>query len=60
MELVSQIEIAYELGYIEENEYNGFFKMAKNLSVKLTNYVRAIKTKGDKFSYTKNDCSTIV
>lgn len=42
MELVCQMEIAVELGYIEQSEYDGFIKMAKNLSVKMSNYLKTI------------------
>lgn len=42
MELVCQTEIAYELGYINSNEYNEHLIMTKNLSVKMTNYLRTL------------------
>ncbi len=42
MELVCQMEIALELGYIEQCEYEEFIKMVKNLSVKMSNYLRTI------------------
>ncbi|MDR5658770.1 four helix bundle protein [Serpentinicella sp. ANB-PHB4] len=42
MELVCQMEIALELGYIEESEYDEFIIMVKNLSVKMSNYLRTI------------------
>jgi four helix bundle protein len=42
MELVCQMEIALELGYIEQSEYDGFIKKVKNLSVKMNNYSKTI------------------
>lgn len=42
MELVCQMEIALEIGYIEQSEYDGFIKKTKNLSVKMSNFVRTI------------------
>jgi len=42
MELVCQMEIALELGYIERKEYDEFVKMVKNLSVKMSNYLKTI------------------
>jgi len=42
MELVCQMEIALELGYIEQIEYDEFIKMVKNLSVKMSNYLKTI------------------
>ena len=45
MELICQMEISHELGYIKEKEYREFLNSAKNLSVKLSNYVNAIKQK---------------
>ena len=44
MELVCQMEISLELGYIEYNEYENFMKQAKNLSVKMSNYVKTIQS----------------
>lgn len=42
MELVCQMEISLELGYIEQYDYDDFIKKAKNLSVKMSNYVKMI------------------
>lgn len=42
MELVCQMEIALELGYIEQSEYDEFVKMTKNLSVKMSNFIRTM------------------
>ena len=42
MELVCQMEIALELRYIEQSEYDEFIKMVKNLSVKMSNYLKTI------------------
>lgn len=42
MELVCQMEIALELEYIEQSEYDEFIKMVKNLSVKMSNFVRTM------------------
>ncbi len=42
MELVCQMEIALELEYIEQKEYDEFIKMVKNLSVKMSNFIRTI------------------
>ncbi|MBS4025553.1 MAG: four helix bundle protein [Clostridia bacterium] len=38
MELVCQMEIALELGYIEEKEYDELVKKTKNLAVKMSNF----------------------
>ena len=46
MELVCQMDISLDLGYIEESEYNKFIKMVKNLSVKMSNYIRAVMNNG--------------
>jgi four helix bundle protein len=43
MELICQMEIAYELNYIYEEEYKQFSEMAKNLSVKMSNFIARIK-----------------
>lgn len=45
MELICQMEISHELGYIKEGEYTDFLVSAKNLSVKLSNYTNAVKQK---------------
>lgn len=42
MELVCQMEIALELEYIEQSEYDEFIKKAKNLSVKMSNFLKTI------------------
>lgn len=42
MELVCQMEISFELGYINQSEYDQFIKMVKNLSVKMSNYLKTI------------------
>ena len=42
MELVCQTEIALELSYIEQSEYEELIKMATNLSVKMSNFLRNI------------------
>lgn len=42
MELICQMEISLELGYIAQKEYDEFAIRAKNLAVKLSNYVAAI------------------
>jgi len=42
MELICQMEISLELGYIDENEYREFNDLARNLAVKLSNFVKAI------------------
>lgn len=42
MELICQMEISLEIGYIEQQEYDEFLKRAKNLAVKLSNFVKAI------------------
>jgi four helix bundle protein len=43
MELICQMEIAYELNYIDEKEYKQFTQTAKNLSVKMSNFIARIK-----------------
>lgn len=45
MELVCQTEIALELSYIEQSEYEELIKMATNLSVKMSNFHRNIEKK---------------
>ena len=42
MELVCQMEIALEVGYIEHSEYEKFVKLARNLAVKLSNFTRTL------------------
>ncbi len=43
MELVCQTEVACEQGYISYDEYMVLAKMAKHLSVKLSNFVRSLE-----------------
>lgn len=42
MELVCQMEISLEIGYIEQNEYDEFIKKAQNLAVKMSNFMKTI------------------
>lgn len=42
MELVCQMEISLEIGYIEQREYDDFVKKSKNLAVKMSNFIRTI------------------
>ena len=42
MELICQMEIALELNYISDNEFDDFSKMARNLAVKMSNFQKAI------------------
>jgi len=42
MELICQMEIALELNYISDEEFNNFTKMARNLSVKMSNFQKTI------------------
>ena len=42
MELVCQMEISLELGYIQKNIYDEFVKRAINLSVKMSNYIKTV------------------
>ncbi|MBG0763762.1 MAG: four helix bundle protein [Tissierellales bacterium] len=42
MELICQMEIALELNYISDNEFEKFSKMARNLSVKMSNFQKSI------------------
>lgn len=42
MELVCQMEIALEIGYIEQQEYDDFVRKSKNLAVKMSNFVRTM------------------
>lgn len=44
MELVCQYEISCNLGFIDQEQYDRFEKDAKNLSVKLSNYKKAISS----------------
>ena len=50
MELVCQMEITLEVGYISEEEYNEFLSKASNLSVKLTNFMQVVQKR------IKNNC----
>ena len=43
MELTCQYEIAKDLGYITQDQFDIYLKKAKNLSVKLSNFKRAIR-----------------
>ena len=43
MELTCQIEISLDLNYINNEEYNEFIKMSKNLAVKLSNFMKSMK-----------------
>lgn len=43
MELVCQMEISLELGYIDQSEYDEFIKKTRNLSVKMSNFIASIK-----------------
>lgn len=52
MELICQMEIAYELGYIEYNQYKEFNENARNLAVKLTNYIKVTRGKENNDSQT--------
>ncbi len=42
MELVCQMEISLDLGYISQAEYREFIKQTKNLSVKMSNYLKTV------------------
>lgn len=42
MELVCQMEIALELRYVDQSDYDEFIKMVKDLSVKMNNYIKTI------------------
>ena len=42
MELVCQMEIALDLEYIDQSEYDELIKMVKNLSVKMTNFLKTV------------------
>jgi four helix bundle protein len=42
MELICQMEIALELNYITDNEFDKFSKLARNLSVKMSNFQKSI------------------
>jgi four helix bundle protein len=43
MELTCQMEISYDLKYIDNKEYNEYVNKSKNLSVKLSNFVKSMK-----------------
>ena len=45
MELICQMEISKELGYMNEDDYSYFVDNAKKLTIKLSNYVNAIRRK---------------
>ena len=42
MELVCQMEIALDLGYIDKNSYDEFLGLTRNLSVKMSNFIKTI------------------
>jgi four helix bundle protein len=42
MELICQMEISLEIGYIDQEEYNDFIKKAQNLSVKMSNFTKTL------------------
>ena len=43
MELVCQYEIAFELKYVTQSQFEHFLKEARNLSVKLSNFRRTLE-----------------
>lgn len=43
MELVAQVQISVKLEYAEIVDAEAFYKKAKNLSVKMTNYISAME-----------------
>jgi len=43
MEIVCQTEIAFELGYLKKDEFENISKKAKKRSVKMSNYIAAVK-----------------
>jgi len=43
MEIVCQTEIAFELGDLKKDAFDNISKMAKKLSVKMSNYIASIK-----------------
>lgn len=43
MEVICQIEIANDLGFISEKDFKIFFDKAINLSIKITNFVKSLK-----------------
>ena len=43
MEIVCQTEIAFELGYLTNDAFENISKKAKNLAVKMSNYIASIK-----------------
>lgn len=45
MELICQMEIAFELKYIDKEEQDNFISKAKNLSIKLSNFKKIIEKK---------------
>ena len=42
MELVCQMEISFELDYVDKDDYDDFIRKATNLAVKISNYVASI------------------
>ncbi len=43
MEVVCQTEIAFDLGYLKEEEFESISKKSKKLAVKMSNYITSIK-----------------
>ncbi len=44
-ELQTQIEIAFNLGYIEKNCFDGFYESSKELERMISSFIRSIHTK---------------
>ena len=42
MELVCQMDISLDLGYIEQEKYDEFLKQTKTLTVKMSNFIKTI------------------
>lgn len=42
MEAVCQMEISLDLGYIKQGDYDEFLKQTKNLTVKMSNFIKTI------------------
>lgn len=42
MELVCQMEISLDLGYIKQEHYDEFLKQTKTLTVKMSNFIKTI------------------
>ena len=43
MELVCQLELSKDIGYIDDNDLSSFTQKANNLAVKMTNYARYLE-----------------